>query len=243
MEQTKRRDVQPGSSGLTLSLRTSSRSSSLSLRAFASLCKSDGSLRSLLRESAAADVEWLVLADTKVLALSDISVASLLGREGGTFSGTLKWLSLSWQADGVSDCWPTSPDWWDCFCESSVPAAELSEETGLGSGWTLDCWLSSDGLRRLGDWSLRGAAARVWLAVSGPSSAFSGTSTGVSSLAFKGDFTAFTGDLVVRATVEGRLGITLGLTENRFLLWTAADEALPSVWSLPSLQKRGIYLH
>lgn len=47
---------------------------------------------------------------------------------------------------------------------------------------------------------------------------------------------ALAGDFGVRARAEGRPGATLGLTENRFLLWTAAEELAPSAfWSLPSL--------
>lgn len=39
--------------------------------------------------------------------------------------------------------------------------------------------------------------------------------------------------------MEGRPGATLGLTENLFLLWTAAEELVPSpFWSLPSLNSR-----
>lgn len=44
--------------------------------------------------------------------------------------------------------------------------------------------------------------------------------------------TALTGANGVRARAEGRPGATLGLIENRFLLWTAAEELEPSpFWS------------
>lgn len=227
-------DLQPGPSELTLSLCASSLSSSLSLRAFASRCKSDGSFRSLLRENAAADVERPILDDANILALSDISLTFFLGREGGTFSGTLKWLSLTRQSEVVSRHSPVSAGWWDRFCKSSVAAAELSEGT-RGLGRILGCWLSSDGLRLLVDGSSWGAAAaELWPAFSVPSSAFSGTFNGVSR-------SAFTGDFAVRARTEGRPGTTLGLTEKRFLRWTAAEE-VSAIWWLPSLQARALYL-
>lgn len=75
---------------LTFSLCISCLSNSLSFWAFAILCKSDGSFRSLLKENAGGDSESPLLDDTRVLAFSDISIASLSGREGGTLSGNLE---------------------------------------------------------------------------------------------------------------------------------------------------------
>lgn len=57
--------------------------------------------------------------------------------------------------------------------------------------------------------------------------------------------TALTGANGVRARVEGRPGATLGLIENRFLLWTAAEELEPSpFWSsLKSCKNSDSLLH
>lgn len=45
---------------------------------------------------AAGDAESFIRVDTRALALSDIAMASLSGRERGTLSGTLKATSFAW---------------------------------------------------------------------------------------------------------------------------------------------------
>lgn len=218
---------------LTFSLWSSFLSNSLSFRAFASLCMSDGSFRSLLKENAADVGERPLLEDTKVLAFSDISKACLSGRTGGTLSANLKGASLLWLSDVPCNCLPLSADGWICLSESSAIATtegpELSEGMRVGLGCTLACLLSSEGLRCLGDWSpWGGTVVAFWLVTVGLSWSETGTSD-----------TALTGDFVVRARAEGRPGATFGLTENRFLLWIADEEMVPSpFWSLPSLNSR-----
>lgn len=81
-----RRRLQSHSSMLTFSLSTSFFIRSLSLCALASLCRSERSFRSRLRVYAAGDAESFILEDTRVLALSDMAMASLSGREGETLS-------------------------------------------------------------------------------------------------------------------------------------------------------------
>lgn len=226
----------------TFSLCISCLSNSLSFWAFASLCKSDGSFRSLLKENAGGDSESPLLDDTRVLAFSDISICSLSGKDGGAFSFSLGGTSLTWLFDVISNCLPLSAGRWICSSESSAgdtaKGPELSDEMRVGLGCSVGCLLSSEGLRRLGDLSPWGAAVvPVWLDVVDLSSSEQGTSTGVSE-------TALTGDFGVRARLEGRPGATLGLIENRFLLWTAAEELVPSpFWSLPSLRKVIFVIH
>lgn len=139
----------------TLSLCISCLSNSLSFWAFASLCKSDGSFRSLLKENACGDSESSLLNDTRVLAFSDSSVATLSGREGGTLSGSLEGTSLTSLPDVLSNSLTAGR--WVCSSESSAGGSaegpELSEEMRVGLGCTLGCLFSSEGLRRLGDWS------------------------------------------------------------------------------------------
>lgn len=118
----------------------------------------------------------------------------------------------------------------DCSAEEAAGGAEVSHEMELGLSCTLGRLVSSEGLRRLGDWSPGEAAVRPdWSDTAGLSEP--ATSTGVSA-------TALTEDFAVRARVAGRPGATLGLTENRFLLWTAAEELLASAfWSMLSLKR------
>lgn len=124
----------------TLSLCFSSLSSSLNFWAFASLCKSDGSLRSLLKDEADAEIDSPLLDETKVLAFSDISSVSLSGREGWALTGGLEEMSVTW----LSNCLPV-------FCsDASGPAtAGSSEDPGVVSLCTSSCVLSSEG--RCGD--------------------------------------------------------------------------------------------
>lgn len=123
----------------------------------------------------------------------------------------------------------------ELFSKSSSGAitdgSEQSEGIREGLGWVLACLLSSESLRFLGDKGpFKVSVVGMWLVGVGLSCSKSGT--GVSDAALKGDF-------CVRAATEGRPGATLGLTENRFRLWTAAEVLVPSpFWSLPSLKNR-----
>lgn len=186
----------------------------MSFWAFASLCKSEGSFKSLLSDSADGDSESLLLEDTRVLALSDSSMASLSGMMRGTLEGA-----------SLTNCLPLSAEF---SAGGTAEGALLSEGTCMGLGCTLVSLTSSECLRRLGDRSPREAAVGAcWLDAVDLS--FSEASTAVSE-------TGLTGDFAVRASGAGRLGATLGLTEKRFLLCRAAEELLPSpFWSLPSL--------
>lgn len=149
--------MQAVSRKLTFSLCISSLSNSLSFRAFASLCKSDGLFRSLLRESAGGDSESPYLEDTRVLAFSDNSIASLSGRDRGILSGSLEGTSLTSPPDVLSNGLLLSSARWVCSSRSSAGGTaegpELSEGVRMGLGCTLSCLLSSESLRRLGDWS------------------------------------------------------------------------------------------
>lgn len=106
---------------------------------------------------AAGDAESFILDDTRALALSDIAMASLSGREGGTLSGTLT--SFAWISTALSV---------HSFGESSAGAtltgSEKSESTRGGFGWDLDCLFSSEGLRLRGDRGpLESSVISVWL--------------------------------------------------------------------------------
>lgn len=144
-------------SKLTFSLCNSCLSNSLSFLAFASLCKSEGSFRSLLKVYAGGDSESPLLDDTRVLAFSDISIDSLSGSEGGTLSVNLEGTSLTGLPDVLSNCLLPSDGGWVGSPESSARGTaegpELSEGLRVGLGCTLGCLLSSESLRRLGDWS------------------------------------------------------------------------------------------
>lgn len=157
---------------LCFSLCISCLSNSLSFWAFAILIMSEGSFRSLLKENAGVDSERPLLDEIRVFAFSDISLASLSGREGGTLSGSPDADSLTGLSEALSNCLPASFDRCVCSCESSAGRAakgpELSQEMIVGLGCNLGCLLSSEGLRRLGDWSPRGeTVVPVWLDVAG----------------------------------------------------------------------------
>lgn len=163
-----RRRLQGHSTALTLSLWTSFFIRSLSFCALASLCRSERSFRSRLRVNAAGDADSLILDDTRALALSDITKASLSGRDGGTLSGTLKVTSFTWLPAASS-------------AGATPGGSEQSERTREGLGWGLDCLFSSEGLRFLGDRGpLEGSGPGVWLPGVGSSLAVeSWASTGV----------------------------------------------------------------
>lgn len=177
---------------------------------------SEGSFRSLLREYAEGGSERLFSYDTRVFAFSEISVASLSGREGGTLSGSLEGASFTGLLEVLSSCLSLSAVRCVCSCKSSstgtAEGPELSGEMIVALGCTFSCLLSSEGLLRRGDWSPRGEiVAPVWLDVDGLSRSDTDVTAGVSE-------TALAGDLGVRERMDSRPGATLGLMENRFLL-------------------------
>lgn len=211
---------------LCFSLCISCLSSSLSFWALTILCISDGSFRSLLKENAGADADRLLFDEIRVFAFSDISLASLSGREGGTLSVGAGGASLTGVSDVLWCCLPVSAGRCVCSCKSSAEGAatgpELSGEVIDSLGCTLGCLLSSEGRRRRGDRSPgREGVVPVWLDVVGFSRSETVDSTGASEA-------ALAGDLGVRERVDSRPGATLGLMENRFLLWTAAEALVPS---------------
>lgn len=138
----------------TFSLCNSSLSSSLSFWAFAILCKSARSLSSLLKEDAGGVSEYRLLDDTRVLAFSDISKASLSGREWGALSDNLEGISLSGLPVWFSAVLLLSAAGGDCSGESVAGTGGspgLSEGTTAALRGALVCLLSSELLRRLGD--------------------------------------------------------------------------------------------
>lgn len=186
---------------------------------------SDGSFKSLVKENLEDDGECLRLDVSRVLAFSDNSFTSLSGIEGCILSGGLGGTFMPLSADSRLRCKESS-------AEETAAGPGVSEGTRAALGVTVGCLLSSEGLRRLGDWSPLGVAAATLSVGVGGKWSEPEPSTGASETTFTGDLTA---DL--RSWMDGRPGATLGLIANRFRLWTASEELTPSPFcSLLSLR-------